>query len=55
MAMAAGRCDLYSLLLIALFQAVPKISEGKGTSLQQIVEIPMPQIEQSNCEDVCYY
>lgn len=42
-AMIAGRCDLYSLLLVILFQAVPKISEGEGSSLQQTVEILMPQ------------
>lgn len=46
--MTAGRCDLYSLLLIILFQAVPKISEGEGSSLQQTVEILMPQKVLSN-------
>ena len=55
MAMAAGRCDLYSLLLAILFQAVPNTSEGEGSSLQQTVKILMPQTELSNCEDRHYY
>lgn len=55
MAMAAGRCDLYSLLPVTLFQAVPNISEGEGSSLQHTVEILMPQTELSNCEDRHYY
>lgn len=55
MAMAANRCDFYILLLVTLFQAAPKTSEGEGCSLQQTVEILMPQTEMSNCEDRYYY
>lgn len=47
-AMTAGRCDLYSLLLVTLFQAVPKVSEREGSSMQQTVETLMPQKELSN-------
>lgn len=34
MAMAAGNCDLYSLLLVTLLQAVPSVSEGEVSSPQ---------------------
>lgn len=43
MAMAAGRCDLYSLLLVTLFWTVPNRSEGEGSLLQQTADKLMPQ------------
>lgn len=55
MAMAADRCDFYTLLLVTLLQAAPKTSEGEGCSLQHTVEIVMPQTETSNCKHRYYY
>lgn len=55
MAMAAGRFDFYSLLLVTPLQAVPNTSEGDGSSLQRTVEILMPQTELSDCEDRHHY
>lgn len=55
MAVAADRCDFYTLLLVTPFQAVPKTSQEEGCSLQQTVEILMPQTEMSNSGDRNYY
>lgn len=48
MAMAAGNCDLYSLLLVTLLQAVPSVSEGEVSSLQHTAEVPIPQTKMKN-------
>lgn len=48
MAMAAGKCDLYSLLLLTLFQAVPSISEEKGYLLQYTPETVVTQTDEKN-------
>lgn len=48
MAMAAGNCDLYSLLLVTLLQAVPSVSEGEVSSLQHTAEVPIPQAKMKN-------
>lgn len=46
--MAAGKCDLYSLLLLTLFQAVPSISEEKGYLLQYTPETVVTQTDEKN-------
>lgn len=49
MAMAEGRCDLYFLLLVTLFQAVPNILERKGYLLQHTAEILVPLTDEKIC------
>lgn len=49
MAMAAGRCDLYFLLLVTLFQAVPNVSERKGYLLQHTAEILVTLTDEKIC------
>lgn len=48
MAMAAGKCDLYSLLLLTLFQAVPSVSEEKSYLLQHTPETVVTQTDEKN-------